>query len=648
MVLGASILVGVAPLATEAATIVWENSGTTFSTGANWVGGVAPANNLTTDIGSFQAATASFNPRLTASRSINGLEFTSGTGAWTFSGNSGTRVLTIGSGGIVSNDDSTQTFNQANLGIRLGANAAFTSNSTGALLFGATLASFNLQTFTLTLAGSSTNASNSIAEPISGTGGITKSGTGTWTLSGASTYTGVTTINAGTLSVATIGAGGVAGNLGAATTAATNLVLGGGTLQYTGATASTNRNFTLTTGTTSTIDVTTNNLTISGASANTTGGLTKAGAGTLTLSGANLHTGTTTVSDGTLAYGASNALSTGGVTVSGGTLSMGTFSDTVGAVTLTSGSITGSTGVLTGTSYDVQSGSVTAILGGAGVALTKTTGGTVTLSGANTYTGATTISAGTLQLNASNVLSDSTAVSVASGATFNVNDQTETIATLAGAGAVSLGAGALTTAGNADTTFSGTLSGTGSLTKSGTGTLTIGSDLGFGGDLNLTAGTLQFDVDNAFTGTTTISAGTLRLSSSTLTLGTLNVTGNSTIDFAGTASTLNVTTFNISVGVVLNIINWTNATDYFFAQNWSGAVVNTRGSAPMNQVVFTGFTGNDTQWQSYDDQVTPVPEPATYGALLLGALTGFFAWRRGRRAGSVARAAGHAQVATGL
>jgi autotransporter-associated beta strand protein len=59
---------------------------------------------------------------------------------------------------------------------------------------------------------------------------LTKVGTGTQTLSGTNTYTGVTTISAGTLSVATIGDGGVAGNLGQATNAAANLFLNGGIL----------------------------------------------------------------------------------------------------------------------------------------------------------------------------------------------------------------------------------------------------------------------------------------------------------------------------------------------------------------------------------------------------------------------------------
>ena len=71
-------------------------------------------------------------------------------------------------------------------------------------------------------------------------------GSGTLTLSAGNTYTGSTTINAGTLSIATITNGAVAGALGNLTNGAGNLVLGGGTLQYTGSNGSTDRNFTLT------------------------------------------------------------------------------------------------------------------------------------------------------------------------------------------------------------------------------------------------------------------------------------------------------------------------------------------------------------------------------------------------------------------
>ena len=72
------------------------------------------------------------------------------------------------------------------------------------------------------------------------------------------------------------------------------------------------------------------------------------------------------ITDGTLAYGASNAIFGGPVTVAGGTLDLGAFSDTVGVVTLSSGTITGAAGVLTGASYAVQDGTISAILGGGG------------------------------------------------------------------------------------------------------------------------------------------------------------------------------------------------------------------------------------------------------------------------------------------
>src|SRR2546421_1790945 len=59
-------------------------------------------------------------------------------------------------------------------------------------------------------------------------------------------YTGVTTLNGGTLSVASISNGGTAGPTGAATAAAGNILFtNGGTLKYTGPAVSTDRLFTV-------------------------------------------------------------------------------------------------------------------------------------------------------------------------------------------------------------------------------------------------------------------------------------------------------------------------------------------------------------------------------------------------------------------
>src|SRR5690606_15162176 len=93
--------------------------------------------------------------------------------------------------------------------------------------------------------GQGTFAIGSTIVDNAGATSFAKGGAGLAVLTGGNTYTGATTLSAGTLRVNNIGNGGVASNLGASTAASSNLVLEGGTLQYTGGSVTTDRGFTL-------------------------------------------------------------------------------------------------------------------------------------------------------------------------------------------------------------------------------------------------------------------------------------------------------------------------------------------------------------------------------------------------------------------
>ena len=187
--------------------------------------------------------------------------------------------------------------------------------------------------FSLTSASDFDMQAGTVSSILNGAVGLNKTTAGTVTLSGANTYTGLTTLSAGTLNLTgnnTAATGGVTMasgttlNLGSATAlggTAGTFTINGGTIDNTsgGALTLTTNNaqtwggdFTFTgtnalnlgtgavtlTGTRQ-VTISDNTLTVGGIISGGFG-LTKTGAGTLTLNGENTYTGTTTVNAGTL------------------------------------------------------------------------------------------------------------------------------------------------------------------------------------------------------------------------------------------------------------------------------------------------------------------------------------------------------------
>jgi fibronectin-binding autotransporter adhesin len=515
-----------------------------------------------------------------------------------------------------------------------------------------------------------------------GTGGVTLS-SGTLTFNGTNSYTGATTVNGGTLNLSgtgiTVNGGLTVNSGGAVSQTASNQINTGSTLTMNGGTYNLNGNAqtvnSLTGASGATVTVGTGgNLTFHGSGAYTYAGalsgagtVTQSGTGELALTGSSAgFTGNLALTQGIVnVSGSNNVLGTGTVAVSGTgnfevqgglslannfTLSTSGASSGNGAIENISGNNTVSgtvalagnsrlqsdSGTLavsntvslgsgaTGYALNVGGNSNTTISGAiqnggtAAGSLTKDGTGTLTLSGANTFTGSTTVSAGTLTAGAANVLSTSSGVTVASGATLNLNGFNQSIVGLNNSGALT---GLTSAAQTLTLTGTNTLGGT---MASAVGTLIVGS----GASLTLNA---SFNDPNL---KIVLAGGTLNLNGTTDVFGNLQVTGNSTIDFATspTASDLTVNSISINSGLTLSVTNWTNLQDYFYSNTNPGA----QGTMPTDQIVFDSptYTGANTKWLNYDDgpgndhEVTPVPEPATYGEIFFGACLGFYLLRR--------------------
>jgi autotransporter-associated beta strand protein len=131
------------------------------------------------------------------------------------------------------------------------------------------------------------------------------------------------------------------------------------------------------------------------------GSLTKAGLGTLVLTGLNAYGGATVVALGTLQAGSTTGFSPNSAFTVNSTLDLHGFNSTIGSLSGTGTVFNNGAAAATLTvGKDNSDSTFSGVLenGNSVLQLTKSGTGVLTLTGANTYTGGTTISAGTLQL----------------------------------------------------------------------------------------------------------------------------------------------------------------------------------------------------------------------------------------------------------
>lgn len=303
-------------------------------------------------------------------------------------------------------------------------------------------------------------SNSSVSGDISGSGTLTQDGSAKLTLTGTNSYMGTTTVNSGTLQ-------------GNTNSLPSNIVDNGNVI------------FNQTTSGTYTKN-------LSGG-----GQFTKIGAGLLTLSGLNnTFTGTTVITNGTLAIGSATNIGTGQITFNGAPSSTLEFT---GAVTLAN-----AIGINAGSTAIVQvdgagnTSSLNGNISGAAGTLVLGGGGTLVLGGANTI-GTIDISQGTLSISSPTNVSgaainftpttySSTTSSLLISATANIPNT------------IQIDSG-FTANMNVPTGATGTLSGSvtdispsGNLTKTGGGVLILSNNtLTYSGTTTINSGTLQFN-----------------------------------------------------------------------------------------------------------------------------------------------------------
>jgi fibronectin-binding autotransporter adhesin len=430
------------------------------------------------DIATFTITGLTF-PRtvsLDASRSVSGIATDNQSGLIILRGGGGTaRTLTIGTEGInhLRGGITIGTSDADKVNILLAGSQTWNSSTNGnqAIQHQNDVAAAGAGTSELTLTGS--NLGSFIRGNISngaGTVAITKTGAGIWELQGTNSYTGATIVSEGILRLANASAA----SAGSTITISDNATLALKTANSGGTTGFNSAQITsfLTSQPLSFASTAARlGLDTSNGSYNFTGDLNgaftlqKLGAGALTLSGTNSHTGATLITEGGIVFANDTAISTGS-SINIGADTYLTVTEAVSQAKIDDLLSNATFGANATFGYDTTPGtrSLSSVTGTHGLA--KSGANTLTLSGNtdNTYTGLTHVIAGALDLSKTsgatavtgnlrisggqvnltqaNQIADTAAVAV-NGGTLNFQANNEIIAslTVAGGAAVNTGAG---------------------------------------------------------------------------------------------------------------------------------------------------------------------------------------------------------------
>ena len=387
----------------------------------------------------------------------------------------------------------------------------------------------------------SPNAVLGVFGSVGGVGGLTMAGPGVLALAGINTYGGGTTVNSGTLWITSDA------NLGSASG---GLTLDNGTLQTTASFASA-RSITLGNGGGIFSPRAGTQLTLNGVIDGASGfGLGMAGPGTLALGGANTYGGWTGIGAGTLALvGSGSIAQSAGVLLQGpsgsfdisGSSGNQTIQNLIGVAGTTIN--LGANSLALGTASLSNFGGVIQGSGG----LIKQGSGTLMLSGQNTFSGSTTVNAGTLSISSDGNLGDTGGMLSLDGGTLQAT------AKFTSARTIMLGGGGGTISPDAGTTLTltGPVGGAGGLTMAGGGTLALKGANTYAGGTGVAAGALMLENGSLASGVTVNAGGTFggmgSVSGNVTNSGTMALVTGGRMDVGGTYTNNAGSTYQVEV-----------------------------------------------------------------------------------------------------